>query len=192
MPYSTKRIAEHSAKMFLRKIEDIVDETVNITAEQIVKDMSQTFDKCIDDFYRYETKSYYRHEVGKGTGTGWNLYLANQFRVNYSGGNAKSIHFGWSNADELMSPYKIFENSKQGIEHVIDSVMNGVRFDGNGSSRYQRMEWRLSSPITTLYFGTLKGTTPNQIFNQMLNKIEKVQETLASKNFNRLYKTLKK
>lgn len=190
MPYSFKKQAEKGAKNYLKKIEKVVDAAVTLTAEQITKDLSDTFDKCIDDFYLYETTSYYRHEVGKGTGTGWNLYLANRFKVNYSGKNAKSIHFGWSNADRLMGSYKI-KNEQQGIEHVIDSVMNGIRFDGDGSNYYPTMTWTLSSPISTEYFGIIKGGTPNSIFEQILNNMFLVQRKLSRNNFSMLYRQYK-
>lgn len=191
MPYSFEKQARKSAQAFLRKIEkNVVDPSITLTAEQITKDLSDTFDKCIDDFYMYETRRYYRHEVGRGTGTGWNLYLANQFRVNYSGKNAKSIHFGWNGND--MATYKSL--SKGGTvsrDHVLDSVMNGIRFNGDGSNYYPEMTWRLSSPISTEYFGTISGDTPDSIFEQMLNIIYPVQRELSRKNFSMFYKRYK-
>ena len=189
MPYSFKRQAEHGQKMFLRKIESIVDDAVTLTAEQITEDLSNTFDKCIDDFYSYETRSYYRHEVGKGTGTGWNLYLANNFQVNYRGGVATSIHFGW-NGNEMLA-YRPLNGKSIDADYVLDRVMEGVRFDGDGSEHYPEIKWRLSSSISTKYFGTLKGATPNSIFNQMIDKMYSVQRNLAKKNFSILYRARK-
>lgn len=194
MPYSFKKTIEHNQKMFLRKIENVVDEAVTLTAEQIVKDLSDTFDKCIDDFYMYETRRYYRHEVGRGTGNGWNLYMANQMKVDYSHGVAKSIHFGW-NGNE-MAPYKSLKKDEKNMvvstEHVLDSVMRGIRFDGDGSNYYPPMTWQLSSPISTKYFGTISGSTPEIIFEQILDKMYIVQARLAGKNFSYLYNTMMK
>lgn len=189
MSYSSER--KKSMEAFLRKIEkNAVDPAMVLTAEQITKDLSDTFDKCIDDFYMYETRRYYRHETGRGTGTGWNLYLANQFRVNYSGKIATSIHFGWNGND--MATYKsLSKGGNVDREHVLDSVMNGIRFNGDGSSYYPEMSWTLSSPISTEYFGTISGSTPDIIFEQMLNKMFSVQYKLSRKNFNMIYKQYK-
>ena len=191
MPYSLEKQAKKSAEAFLRKIEqNIVEPAITLTAEQIAKDMAITFDKCIDDFYSYETRFYYRHESGRGTGNGINLYRANKFRVNYSGKNAKSIHFGW-NGNDMASYRSLSRVGSVDKEHVLDSVMNGIRFNGDGSKYYTEMTWQLSSPIETKYFGTISGDTPNIIFEQMLNNMYSVQRELSSKNFNILYKQYK-
>ena len=188
MPYSFEKQAKKSANAYLKKIErKVVDPAITLTAEQIVRDLSNAFDKCIDNFYLYKTTSYYRHEVGVGTGNGINLYRANQFRVNYSGKYAKSIHFGWNGND--MDGYKLHGVGSVDREHVLDSVMNGIRFDGDGSEYYNRwiMTWELSSPIETKYFGTISGRTPDNIFEQMLDNMFFVQRKLASNNFKELY-----
>ena len=189
MSYSSEKKKSMSA--FLRRIEkNAVDPAITLTAEQITKDLSDTFDKCIDDFYMYETRKYYRHEVGRGTGTGWNLYLANQFRVNYFGKIAKSIHFGW-NGDDMYLYKSLSKGASVSRDHVLDSVMNGIRFNGDGSNYYPEITWNLSSSINTEYFGTISGNTPDIIFEQILNKMFSVQRELSRKNFSWIYRQYK-
>jgi hypothetical protein len=191
MPYSLKKQTEKSINNFIQKIEPIVDKAVTLTAEQITQDLVNTFDKCINDFYMYKTTSYYRHETGRGTCDGINLYRANQFRVNYSGGAAKSIHFGW-NGNDMASYRKLSKSGRISTDYVLDSVMNGIRFNGDGSEYYPEMTWHLSSPIDTNYFGIINASTPDDVFEQMLKKMNKVQRELAGRNFRILYNTKKK
>ena len=188
MPYSLEKQLEKSHEAYMRKMGKLIDNVITLTAEQIVSDFSKTFDKVIDEFYEYETKRYYRHEVGRGTGTGWNLYLANQMRVDYSGKVATNMHLGWNGND--MAPYKSLYGRKRNVktEHVLDSVMSGVRFDGTGAKYFPRMEWELTKPIKTKYFGTIEGGTPDAIFDYMIDNIYNVQKKQAKKNFNKLFK----
>ena len=184
-----KKLAELSKKIYIRKIErKFIDPAITLTCEQIIDDLSDVFTKCIDDFYSYETMMYSRHGVGIGTRDGVNLYKANKFKVNYSGKKAKGIHFGW-NANDMDGYRELYEFGSVDREHVLDSVMNGIRFDGDGSKRYRKniMTWELSSPIETKYFGTINEKTPDGIFEQMVDNMFIVQQKLASKNFKELY-----
>ena len=187
MPYGLEKIAEHEKQMYLNKMRTkVVEPAVTLTAEQICDDLVKTFEKCIDDFYSYPTKYYYRHEVGRGTKTGWNLYLANQTQVIYQGDIAQGIIFGWDGTDML--PYHLSKGKAISAEHVIDSVMDGIRFDGDGKpNKYPEMKWKLKNDIETQYFGTLSGETPNKIFKQMIDNMRNVQKTLANENFLKLY-----
>jgi hypothetical protein len=194
MPYSAEKMLEHHAKKFVNKLLDIAYDAIDITTEQIAKDLSDTFDKCIDDFYSYETEYYYRHEIGKGTGTGWNLYLANEFGVAYSGSSTLGIYCGWE-GEGNMSPYRDWRdrNGKDqpiSVDHVLDSVMNGIRFNGDGT--FPAMEWRLKNPIRTTYFGTIKASTPDQVFDVIMDSMYKVRRNLTYRNFMNLYRNKKK
>lgn len=190
MPYGKSKTEEHAKQMYLKKLkEKVVEPAVTLTAEQICDDLIKTFEKCIDEFYKYETKSYYRHEVGRGTGTGWNLYLANQTEIIYNGDVVKYIVCGWDGTEML--PYFLSngKGNKKPVntEHVLDSVMNGVRFNGDGTSKYYKMKWEIENGIETQYFGTLDGKTPKKIFTQIMDEMFNVQKTLAKQNFWLLY-----
>jgi hypothetical protein len=65
--------------------------------------------------------------------------------------------------------------------------MNGIRFDGDGSSKYPHMKWELENNIETQYFGSLEGKTPQKIFDQMMDNMYNVQKILAKRNFKILY-----
>ena len=181
---------EKEQEKYLKKVRKVVDAAITKTAEQIFNDLTQTFDKCIDEFYSRETEYYYRHETGRGTGTGINLYRANQMKIIYNGNTVSRIVGGWNGSDML--PYKLSGGKVINTEHVVDSVMNGIRFNGDGSFYYPKMTWNIENGIQTNYFGMLTGKTPKQIFDQMLNQMYDVQKRLASLNFRSLYKTMMK
>ena len=187
MPYGKSKTEEHEKQMYLKKIRTkVVEPAVTLTAEQICDDLIKTFEKCIDEFYKYKTKSYYRHEVGRGTKSGWNLYLANQMEVVYKGNVVNYMILGWDGTEML--PYFLSKGKPVSTEHVLDSVMKGVRFDGDGTSKYPKMEWEIENGIETQYFGTLNGKTPKEIFFvQIIDKMYNVQKTLAKQNFWLMY-----
>ena len=163
MPYSKqKQFEKRKQKLIDKYVEKYYDAAIGAidkTAKELVNEASRIFDNCIDQFYLYETKRYYRHETGRGTGTGINLYRANQMYLNYKNGEIVGFHIGW-NANDMAS-YK-----HVGAEYVLDNVMKGIRgledeYMRNSFSTYDN-HW--SATVETKYFGTLSGT-PNQIFD---------------------------
>jgi len=193
MPYSESTLMKKTKEKMTKKITEVVVEelknALDKTATELCKDMSEIFDKCIDRFYEYETQKYYRHETGRGTGTGMNLYRANQFRLNYgSDGHIKSVHIGW-NSDK-MEPYKSWKDA-EGNSHpvstsyVLNNVMNGIRgledeYMVKGFALYPN-HWTVDGLKTKKnYFGTLSGT-PNEIFGD----IERQWKTVRKKVFNK-------
>ena len=181
-----KAIAEEKKK-YMREIRKTVKKATSKTLEQIRKDFMETYDKCIDDFYRYKTTSYYRHETGVGTGTGINLYRGLYEDISYSQGYIKDMVLGWGNDDGEMRGYKLAKKQFVDPDYVLDQVMNGIRFNGDGSDYYKEMTWELSGTIETQYFGVLYGKTPVQIFDQMMSKMYMVQRRLVNKNFKMLF-----
>jgi hypothetical protein len=197
MPYSKNTLQRKRIDKLVEKITPQVVEklkgALDKTASELCKDMSQIFDKCIDKFYEYETRSYYRHETGRGTGTGMNLYRANQFKLKYgSDGHVKSVHIGWNAND--MSPYKswkdrygdyhsvsaayVLENTMKGIRGLEDEYMHGcyAPYDNH---------WTIDNLKTKRnYFGTLSGT-PNEIFDNVERQWKDVRQTVFDKYIER-------
>ena len=188
------KIIDDITDRYVQKFKTDTRKALNYTAEEIYKDAITTFDKCIDQFYVYETQSYYRHEVGRGTRNGINLYRANNTRIDYSGRSINGIYVGWNGKD--MSPYKPLSVGKGdnkkivnvSTEHVLDSVMNGIRFNGDGKNNgyFPSMKWNLFSPIKTTHFGTLSGETPNKIFDIFESKADDVMVKIFNQKYNSL------
>lgn len=193
MPYSEATLLKKAKEKLVEKItEEIIEESktaLDKTAEELCKDMSEIFDKCIDEFYKYETKSYYRHDTGRGTGTGMNLYRANQFRLNYgTDDHVKSVHIGWNAND--MAPYTSWKDRNKkshpvSADYVLKNTMNGIRgledkYVDRGYAPYDN-HWSVDNLTTKRnYFGKLSGT-PNEIFDN----IESQWKTVRKKVFNK-------
>lgn len=196
MPYSEATLLKKAKEKMIKKItEEVIEESkmaLDKTAVELCKDMSEIFDKCIDKFYEYKTESYYRHETGRGTSTGMNLYRANQFRVNYgTDGHVKSVHIGWNAND--MAPYRSWKD-EDGIYHpvsadyVLKNTMNGIRgledeYVNKGFAPYNN-HWTVNSLITKRnYFGELSGT-PNKIFKDVVDKWKTVRKEVFDRHIN--------
>ena len=179
MPYSEATLHKKAKeKMIKKQTEEVIEElkiALDKTATELCKDMSEIFDRCIDKFYKYKTESYYRHETGRGTCTGMNLYRANQFRLNYgTDGHVKSVHIGWNAND--MAPYRSWKD-KDGNYHpvsadyVLKNTMNGIRgledkYVNKGFAPYDN-HWSVDSFTTERnYFKIISGT-PNEIFENI-------------------------
>ena len=96
----------------------IWDKCINETYEELYDEATNMYDKLIEDFYKYKTKSYYRHHVGIGTGTGENLYFGKQFELQR--GTIPSLHLDFSGKD--MDGYRTVTT-----DDVLANVMNGIR-----------------------------------------------------------------
>jgi len=170
---------------YVEKFYDAAVNSIERTVKELCKEASNIFDSCIDQFYLYQTKSYRRHEVGKGTGTGINLYRANQIHLNYKGGELTSFYIE-INADN-MAPYKSYKNGEGrrklvSAKYVLDNVMKGIRgledeYIKNGFASYDN-HW--SATVNTKYFGTLSGT-PNQIFDIFDSHFKEIAFTVNNK-----------
>lgn len=176
MPYSLQRQLEHKKKMWIKRntalFANAAKEAASRALEEVCEEGSKIFDQCIDQFYMYKTRSYYRHEAGKGTGTGWNLYLANGFRKSYKNGYVTSFTSGWDSRDML--PY-----GSVTAEYVLNNVMNGIRGLEDKYMRFSFGEYdnHWAASISSPLFGELNGT-PEQIFQIFDNEWRSVAITL--------------
>lgn len=124
--------------------------------DDLWKDLHLMFDKCIDQYYKYRTRRYYRHDTGIGTGTGMNLYRA----INEKRGS-DSFEIWFDSSD--MAGYKPYKDAEENLhpvdtEFVLNNVMSGIRGLPYPMSRYggDSMEWTAS--VSTNLFGNLSGT----------------------------------
>lgn len=166
MPRSYKsKWVKKNTKLFVEAAKDAASQTL----EEICQEGAKMFDQCIDEFYKYQTRSYYRHETGRGTGTGWNLYLANGFKKVYSNGRVVGFISGWDSTNML--PYKSWRD-RNGVyhpvttEYVLNNTMNGIRgledeYVDRGYGTYDN-HW--SATVNSSLFGNLYGT-PKEIFD---------------------------
>jgi len=184
MPRSYKsKWVKKNTKLFVEAAKDAASQTL----EEICQEGSKMFEQCIDEFYRYKTLSYYRHEVGRGTCTGWNLYLANGFKKIYKNGRVVGFLSGWDHTDML--PYKSWKDRDGNYhpvsrEYVLKNVMNGIRgledeYVDHGYGSYDN-HW--SATISSPLFGELSGT-PEKIFEKFDNTWRDV-----AKKINRKYR----
>ena len=200
MPYSASKIIEKKTEKHIDKVIKSITETcynaLDLTAQDLYKEAYRIFDECIDQFYKYKTRSYHRHETGKGTRTGINLYRASQFKLNYGADeHVFSFYFGWNGDD--MDSYKPWKDRDGNIhpvdkEYVLDNVMSGIRgledeYMLKGFAPYDN-HW--SAKINSRYFGNMTGT-PDDIFDIFESQWDNVSRELFRKHFIALYKPFK-
>lgn len=127
MPYSLekrieKRIekkTEQLLKQFDKETDQIWNNSINNTFEELYTEAYKMYDKLIDDFYLYKTKSYIRHgETRPGTQMGSNLYRGQQIKL--TPGFIPSLSISFSGKD--MEKYR-----HSSPDEVLDMVMNGIR-----------------------------------------------------------------
>lgn len=194
----TEQIAKRAEQRFKNNLINTLNNALDLTAEVLYKEVSlKVFDKCIDQFYMYETKRYYRHDTGKGSGTGMNLYRANNCQIIYrEDGHVSRIHVGWNAND--MAPYKMWKDKDGNLhpvsaEYVLNNVMNGIRGleDEYMSKSFATYNNHWSANINSDIFGSLSGT-PNEIFDEIDSMWQSVTRQLFRKHFNMLYRKTRK
>ena len=190
MPYSTKKLLEKEVKKYAKKAKENFVETAieakHKTFKELYRETSFIFDRCIDQYYRYETTSYYRHETGKGSGTGVNLYRANQMQ-HIQNGIRDMLVLGWDGSD--VAAYK----SKINPDYVMDNVANGIRGveDAYMKYAYKPYDNHWSAIVESKYFGTLEGTM-NNIFDEIERQWNDVSGNLFTEHFLSLYNNRKR
>lgn len=191
MPYSAEKTKQKIAQKIAQRAKENFINTAMEAKHQAFKDlykeMYQIFDMCIDQYYRYETKSYYRHETGIGSCTGINLYRANQIK-HIQIGYSDNLIVGWSGED--MASYRngvdadyVMDNVAKGIRGLADEYLpNG--FTPRKSEKYEN-HW--SAKVSTKYFGELEGT-PDKIVDEIEKMWDEVSGNVFIKHFMSIYK----
>ena len=165
MPYSAKKIIEKEVKKYAKnekkEFVKIAIKAKHDVFKELHRETSSIFDKCIDQYYRYKTTSYYRHETGIGSRTGINLYRANQMQ-HIQNGIRDTLVLGWDGSED-MAAY----TSKIDPDYVMDNVANGIRGVEDAYMKYAYRPYNnhWSAIVQSKYFGTLKGTM-NDIFDE--------------------------
>lgn len=154
-------------------------EIVDITLEKAVKDIRFMYEEYIDKYYAYSTRYYYRHDTGRGSGTGMNLYRADMIKYDKAAGKVVVKISG-----EEMSPYK-----KVSTDHVLGMVIDGWRPMGTKEGKeFNKTSW--SGSYSSDYYDSsgilrdaLQGYIDNS--NSILTKIgkETIREVLASNKY---------
>ena len=174
MPSSNTKVKKAKVNI-VNAISELCFDALDNAVIDVYNETYEIFRYCIDQFYLYETKSYYRHKTGRGTGEGENLYQASDFRLVKGGnGHIAGAYLGWHSGN--MSPYKPWKDKKGkyhtvSTDYVLGLVMNGIRgldddYVDHGYASYDN-HWSISNFTTARnLFGDLKGT-PNQIFDKI-------------------------
>jgi len=188
MPYSAKKILEKAidkkANKSKQEFIEIAMKAKTQTFKDLYKETSAIFDNCIDQYYQYQTTSYYRHNTGIGSGTGLNLYRANEMKHIRQGVN-DSLILGWSG--ENMATYKSVD-----ADYVMDNVAKGIRGMDDPYMKYcyKQYDNHWSATVQSRYFGVLTGTM-NDIFYEIEKKWNDVSGAVFTKHFMSLYKDRK-
>ena len=104
----------------MTKLENKMNKVVAEADAKIIQEFNKMYEDMIDQYYTYRTKYYYRHDAGKGTGIGLNLYRARDMRIEY--GTMLDDYFIFGLAESEMEGYK-----HTSIEQVLENVMKGWR-----------------------------------------------------------------
>ena len=127
MPYSLEKKIEQKINKKIEKLTKKFDEETNViwnksvndTFEELYIESYKMYDKLIDDFYLYKTKSYIRHgETRPGTQMGSNLYRGQQIKL--APGFIPKLSISFSGKD--MDGYQ-----HSSTDEVLKMVMNGIR-----------------------------------------------------------------
>ena len=162
----------------------------------------KVFDKMIDQYYEYKTKRYYRHETGRGTGTGVNLYRA--YHAKFKEGFDKNTFGYLIDAEELsgedekkkeddkiikneMEPYKSLNGTVQPPGPILEYIMEGGRsmppFTHIGASYIQAAIQRSPNYPTSWapnFNDELFGHISGQPYKALKDAIKEVPEVLKN------------
>ena len=112
------------------EINDIVSKSAKKTTIDLYEEAVNMYDSLIEQYYRYKTTSYYRHNAGVGTCWGDNLYYGKNFYIDAE--ENLNIEFSGEKMERYISKYKIKKgdtsNSLDKKERVSrDTVLSIVR-----------------------------------------------------------------
>lgn len=113
-----KQIVREITKRFEKEYE----KQLKFADKMLTHEFEKLYDQIIDQYYTYVTQYYYRHDVGKGTGNGVNLYRASNMHMAIGGGKLDDdFIFG---LDDSKLDTKRYNTT---AEQVLENVMDGWR-----------------------------------------------------------------
>lgn len=175
-----KDTIKKNTKEWKLKMANAICDTIVNTVEEITFDLKEIYRQCIEQYYLYKTTSYYRHVVGKGTGTGVNLYLSDNIHIVYKsfGGRRIPSKLRFSINSDGMEGYRRYNSGgvKKEVdkEAVLDYVLAGHRGVDSDDGRFGNTssDWYAHNVVSD-YFGILSGA-PNEIFDQCFDSFDDI------------------
>ena len=107
------------------------NETIEYTLKELEEEARNMYDSFIEQYYKYKTKYYYRHNAGVGTCWGDNLYYGSW------GKGDRGINIVFSEEKKGFKMYKFYTNFSGDLmaggyeyntpDEVLSQVMRGIR-----------------------------------------------------------------
>ena len=172
--YEHIRNIERASDRFLKSSAKISEKELNKANEEILEEAKRMYDVFIDQYYKYKTTSYYRHDVGIGTGTGMNLYRAQDFgfdTVTIDEYQDRGIIANLKNVKIKYNPNSMAKYRKFPRARVLDMIINGIR----GVPGYTDTYWE--GEYNGKYF-SYNGVMENA-FDELLQKEGEIQWEIA-------------
>lgn len=153
MAVTIKIDEEQLIKDIVKSIEKACKNQLDHADNTLKHEFEKLYDQIIDQYYTYVTQYYYRHEVGKGTGNGLNLYRASDMHMDIGGGKFDDdFVFGLNEND--MDGYKYSTP-----EQVLENVMSGWRREVGGITTFRAKDVE--------FCGRYFSGTPYEILEQI-------------------------
>lgn len=153
MAVTIKIDKEQLVKDIMKDIEKKCQKQLVYADNMLKHEFEKLYDQIIDQYYTYVTQYYYRHDVGKGTGNGLNLYRASDMHMDIGGGKFNDdFVFGLNEND--MEGYKYSTP-----EQVLENVMSGWRREVGGITTFRAKDVE----VCGMYF----SGTPYEILEQI-------------------------
>ena len=172
-----KEVVKERMKTILKEAEieckDIVDKSSKMTTRDLYEEAINMYDSLIEQYYRYKTEAYYRHDSGIGTGWGVNLYLGKNFYIDKN--NDLNIEF----SGKKMKKYKKDKYATR--DEVLAIVKGGFR----GVPGKWIMPWEGS--FDGEYF-SISDTNVDKAFDIFLKNYEYMYEEGMKKNIQMVIK----
>jgi len=174
MSLNYREILENEKQRILKQIKSDITDAVKkadlLTIKELKDEASKMYDKLITDYYKYETEKYIRHGQSKpGTGTGENLYRANNIHI-----QGRELILGTN--------YKLMESGydRHGRDKVLEMVKSGQRFAGR---RHAPVPW--SGDFAGNYI-TLKDTYINEAFEEFEDRFVEMYDKIFDEKMGQL------
>lgn len=181
-----KRQANIMKQEAMAELNEVLDKCNIQTTNSLYEEAVNMYDSLIEQYYRYKTKSYYRHNAGVGTCWGDNLYYAQDFMVDTN----LDLHIQYDpNKMERYIP-KYIEQKKGVTTAELDSaervsretVLNIVKSGFRGVPGKWIIPW--SGSYAGEYF-SINDTNIDRAFKLFIDQYENMYDILLRQNYKR-------
>lgn len=178
-------ILNEYVKEEMSKLKREAYKVINNITNELYKESIKMYDSFIDQFYKYKTQSYKRHDDGIGTMTGVSLYRASNIKFHENRKGLSFFELDIDVPDSYYTDYPDFDYKGDSPTQVYEYIIQGHRFNPRFDNYFKgkHMETIFKGSYNGIYFKSGNNVTIKEAFDKFVKDYDSISGKLFENRF---------